>query len=180
MKQTDKQKNAMLGELFEQFHGVILRAIVGTLGADYSYLAEDCLSQTFLIACQKKDDLLSRQTPVVWLIATGKNCARNAMRGVIKEQSFAAPLDTETEHADANSDAFVEQIAYDDWVERDVAQKLIDGLNPRVRRAFVAKYREGKSNAKIAEEMQISESTVRTFLHDAKRQIEQKIRSGEF
>lgn len=54
MKQTDKQKNAMLGELFEQFHGVILRAIVRTLGAEYSYLAEDCLSQTFLIACQKK------------------------------------------------------------------------------------------------------------------------------
>jgi len=179
LKKTEKQQNAILGELFIKYRDVILFAVLRTLGAENESMAEDCLSQAFLIACQKKDELFSRDNPVLWLIATAKNCARHCKRTAIKEQSLFHPIDEETsEIADQSGERFVQDLIYEDWIEKGVPQKLIDELNPRVRQAFVAKYREHKSNAQIAKEMQISESTVRTFLHDAKKQIEERVRSG--
>lgn len=181
MKKTEKQQNAMLGELFETYRDVILFAILRTLGTENESMTEDCLSQAFLIACQKKDELFSRDNPVLWLIATAKNCARHCRRTAIKEQSLFHPIDEQLDEvADDGGERFVQDLIYEDWIQRGVPQKLIDELNPRVKQAFIAKYREHKTNAQIASEMQISESTVRTFLHDARKQIEERVRCGKF
>lgn len=181
MKKTEKEKNAILGELFEQYRGVILFSILKTLGPGNEYMAEDCLSQAFLIACQKKDDLLSREKPVVWLIATGKNCAKHFRRQAIKDRERLCSIDEHTRTlADDSGESFIEDIVYDDWIKNDVPQKLINELHPRTKQAFIAKYHQGKSNSEIAEEMNISESTVRTFLSEAKKHIEERVRSGKF
>lgn len=180
MNKTENEKNALLGEMFEKYHGVVLFCILRILGDEDRYMAEDCLSQTFLIACQKKDDLLSRDKPVVWLIAAAKNCARQFKRKAIKEREKTCVIDEPMYSiVDESGEFFVDDIVYRDWIRNKVPQNLINELQPRTREAFLAKYKDGKSNAEIAAEMHITESTVRTFLSDARKYIEDRVNSGK-
>lgn len=180
LKATENEKNALLGELFENYRGVILFSILKVLGDEDKYLAEDCLSQTFLIACQKKDILLSKEKPILWLIATGKNCARHLKRQAHTERKKMCPLDDQhPSFAEEREEDFIEDMIYEEWIRNNVPQMLINELHPRTRQAFIAKYKEGKSNAEIAAEMNITESTVRTFLTDARKQITARVKSGK-
>lgn len=177
---NEQEKNDLLGKLFDSYHGIILNTILKVLGDENAYMAEDCLGQTFMIACKKKDKMLSRERPVVWLMAVGKNCARRYRRDAEKERSrFVFDEEIVSNIEDKKGEFLIDDIVYRDWMKNGVLQKLIDELHPRTRQAFIAKYIDGKTNAEIAAEMKVTESTVRTFLSDARKHIEKRVRSGK-
>lgn len=74
----DKSQDEMITELYRQMLNPLLayaRAILQSPG-----LAEEAVQETFMIACQKPESLLSSESPRGWLVLTLKNVIRNQQR----------------------------------------------------------------------------------------------------
>lgn len=74
----DKSQEEMISELYRQMLNPLFayaNAILQSRG-----LAEEAVQETFMIACQKPDSLLSSESPKGWLVVTLKNVIRNQQR----------------------------------------------------------------------------------------------------
>ena len=74
----DKSQDEMISELYRQMLNPLYsyaKAILQNPG-----LAEEAVQETFMIACQKPESLLSSESPRGWLVLTLKNVIRNQQR----------------------------------------------------------------------------------------------------
>lgn len=59
----------------------ILRAVIrSALGERFDQIGEDCISDLYLLTCEKIDYLKNHKNPDGWIVVAAKNIALNAIR----------------------------------------------------------------------------------------------------
>ena len=119
---------------------------------------EDVVSEAFLLAARFFDRFdPSRAKFSTWVVKIAINC----MRGYWRKSRTTVAIDDLPESTFAVVD---EHDALDD---RELVTMLLKTLDDRERELVLMKYRDGKRNVEIAEEMGMNASTVSTVLSRA-------------
>ncbi len=155
-----------------------IRAVVcSTLGEENRYLAEDTVNEVCLLICQKIHTLEAHTCPKAWIIVAARNTAQNIKRKH-KYDSMAIPFDeikTKTGHDEVFEDAI-----YNLWLENKVSEKIIAKLTPREKEIYQKIYIEDKTPKEIAQELDISASSVRNIHKNLKDKINDHIKRKDF
>lgn len=141
--------------------------------------SEDIAQQAFLLAWQKRTELQATDKFPSWLRAITTNLSRNEVRLKVnqKERAKSDALDnSEPWAATESSDRIVSRRE-----QSELLWSLVDHIPLTLREPLILYYREQKSVAKIASQMEISEQAVKQRLHRArgllKRELENHVES---
>lgn len=127
-------------------------------------VAEDAVQEAFAQAHVRWDRISGYEDPSGWVRRVALNRIRNRHRGF---RRFRAARGGLARRMASPGDEF------ERWVDRvDVAEALM-GLSVRQREAVSLYYLEGLPVAAAAEEMGVSEGSVKTYLHRARRTLSQ-------
>jgi len=119
---------------------------------------EDVVSEAFLLAARFFDRYdPTRAKFSTWVVKIAINC----MKGHWRKTRPTAALE------DVPESAFAIVDDYSGMDDRELVSKLLDTLDDRERELVLMKYRDGKRNVEIAEEMGMNASTVSTVLSRA-------------
>ena len=135
------------------------------------FMAEDAAQDAFVTAWMKLNTLREAEKYGSWVCRIAKNCALNM---ITRYRSFL-PLDVVDNlniYADFKDNP---EERFELFEERDEVIKSIDSLSERIRQIIRLHYFDGLSIADIADRMCISEGTVKSQLHDGRKQIRKEL-----
>ena len=135
------------------------------------FMAEDAAQDAFVTAWMKLNTLQETQKYGQWVCRIAKNCALNMLT---RYRSFL-PLETvdKLNLWDDRQQNPAELYALSE--ERNEVSKSLEGLPAKVQRIIHLHYFEGLSIAEIADQMRISEGTVKWQLHDGRKRIRKEL-----
>ncbi|PEG59997.1 sigma-70 family RNA polymerase sigma factor [Mycolicibacterium boenickei] len=160
--------SATFQDVFRREWGRVLAALVGILG-DFD-LAEDAAQEAFVIAAERWPRDGIPESPVAWLVRTGRNRAIDRVR---REQT----LRTKTQLLEADQRATtMDDIELDDSNIGDERLQLIfmcchPALAPEAQVALTLRALGGLTTAEIARAFLVSEETMKRRLSRAKAKI---------
>ncbi len=164
-------------DLIETHGKHIKNVIYSTLGHTSHYLAQDTISELYLLMCKKIDVLKAHPCPKAWLLVA----ARQTAFGMIakhRNNLSTLPLD-EALNIGGYDDVF-NMALYEIWIEDNVPEKLIASLTPREREVYHKIYTEDKKPVDVAKELNISSNTVNTIHKNIRDKIKEKINNKDF
>ncbi len=148
-----------IGELYEANHGWLVGWLNRKLGCRST--AADLAQDTFLRILTKRD-LPAIEVPRAYLTTVAHGLMVNMIRRRELESAYLAELALLPE-ADTPSPE-TRAIVLETLVKLDA---MLDGLAPKVRRAFLLQQLEGLTHAAIAEQLHVSVSSVRQYIAKA-------------
>ena len=140
--------------------------------------SEDIAQQTFLTAWQKQEELSDPERFTSWLRAIAKNLSRNERR--LKEnvqQSKNVTYDEETLGGFAKD---VEESPEEETSRREQSELLwatLERIPLEYREPLILFYREEKSVAEVAQQMELTNDNVKQRLKRARAMVKQEIES---
>lgn len=148
----------------------IVRAVIRTtLGERFELLCDDCISELYLLMCERINKLKNHENPDGWIVVAAKNIAINAMRKhntqlkhTITEEIIDIPVE----------DNVFESALYNIWLKDGVIEKLLDKLTPHEREIYNYLYQKRLPPKKVAEIMGLSHSTIRNINAKIKKKIQ--------
>ena len=151
----------------------ILRSVIrSALGERFDQLGEECMSDLYLLMCEKINKLKNHENPDGWIVVAAKNIALNAIRKhntQLKHTSAEERIDIPVE------DNVFESALYNIWLKDGVIEKLLDKLTPHEREVYNYLYRKRLPSKKVAELMGVSHSTIRNINANIKRKIKREM-----
>lgn len=146
-------------------------------GRHYDRFAEDCISEIYLLLCEKVAAVKNHENPVGWLSMTSKYVARNLMRREMLRGGCPAPEN----HAETPTavDVF-EEAVYNIWVEQNAVDKILDVLPPRELEIYGLLYKEKLKPKEVAEQLGISVNTVWVINSSIRNKVEKAIKEKLF
>lgn len=159
---TEDQR-ARIGELYIQMYAMLMAYAQAALGQDA--LAEEATQNTFRIACEKADTLLSSPNPKGWLVNALKfsiasiRSSRRAAQRLMEEYQEAAQL-----KAQFSEDVVPVEMLYEDLSHTEEFQLLTEYAI------------EGRSHKEMAQSRGISVSACRKRVQRAKELFREKIK----
>ena len=172
-----KSDARFIADLIERYESSIKNIIYNTLGSEKIYLAEDTISEVYLLMCQKIEILKAHESPKAWVLVAAKRVAQGILAKNRREIS-TVPLD-EVENHLGGTDVF-EEAVYEIWLENKVPEKLIANLSKREREVYYKIYIEGKTPKETAEELDISLNAVHNIHKNLKDKIKYDIKRKNF
>lgn len=170
---TETQRS-YIENLIQNHKTLVYYTIRSVLRKGYGYLAEECVSELYLLMCQKVQVLETHPNPKAWMIVAAKLTAFSVIKKY-RHDSSNVPL----ENSKASKiDSTYEEALYSIWLENDVATRVLAGLTKRETQIYHKLYIENKSTLATARELDISVSTVRSFKKLIKDKIEFKVRKN--
>ena len=169
--------NCFIEKLIKENLSSIKNTIYNTLGQEYKHLAEDTVSELYLLMCEKIDVLKSHECPRAWLIVASKRVSQGMINKQKREMPTVSPEDI-SRHI-GKSDIF-EDAVYDIWLENKVPEKLISRLTQREREIYHKIYIENKKPKDIAKELNITGSTIRNIHKNLRDKIKDGIKEKNF
>ncbi len=164
-------------QLIRQNDKYIKNVIYNTLGPENRYLAEDAISEFYLLICEKIEALRSHPSPKGWLLVAAKHTAQG-MISMHKKDAMSVSLE-EALHEPDKTDVF-EDTVYEIWLENKVPEKLIAGLTKRERQVYVKIYIEDKKPKDVAAELNISVNAVHNIHKNLRDKIKNEIKRKKF
>ncbi len=150
----------------------IVRAVIrSALGEKFELFGDDCLSELYLLMCEKIDTLKNHENPDGWMIVAAKNVAFTAIRKHNMQLKHTAIEEISDIRVDDN---VLESALYNIWLEEGVIEKLLDKLTPHEREIYNYLYQKRLSAKTVAEIMGLSDSTIRNI----NARIRKKIKDG--
>ena len=142
--------------LYSESYGIVYNYVRSRMNNDAS--AEDVVSETFLLAARSFSKFdPSRAKFITWVITIAKNCMVSYFR---KERPTVNLEDLTEDHVAVQGG----QEEVDDAL---LVQQMLRCLDSTERELVIAKYRDGKRNCDIAQELNMNASTVSTVLSRA-------------
>lgn len=135
------------------------------------FMAEDAAQDAFVTAWMKLNTLREPQKYGSWVCRIAKNCALNMIN---RYRSFL-PLDVVINLNITDDGAENPDELYALTAERNEVNKSIEMLQEKVRQIIELYYFEGLSIVEIADQMRISEGTVKRQLHDGRKRIRKEL-----
>jgi RNA polymerase sigma-70 factor, ECF subfamily len=154
------------GELIECFGERTLRYLRGLLGD----AAEDVYQDVWLAVYRGLRTLANPRAFRTWLFSTTRHRALDYLRRRKRERELTADADVDS----------VADVAHDDApIPCAELESAIAELSPLHREVVLLRYRDEMPYAEIALVIGCSIGTVRSRLHNAKRQLEERIKRGQ-
>ena len=163
--------------LIERNRSVLGNIIKFSLGEDFDHLWEDCLSETYLLACRKIDVLKAHENPDGWIINAAKKNAGNMKRNNNKYKSNIS-IEKLPELPDEQN--VFEEAVFNIWMEKKVPSILISRLSKREKEVYELFYIEHKTTDEIAKRLGINVSTVRNIKKNIVDKIKYDIKQKNF
>jgi len=164
-------------ELIYNNYEAIYSIVFNALGASYSYLWDEAISELFVLLCEKIDVLQNHPAPQGWLFVSARYVAKGITHKHKRDLSQAS-LD-EINYDISKNDIF-EEIVYKIWLENNVPEKLISQLSKREKEIYHKIYIEHKKPKEIAKELSISENNVRNIKKNLKDKIHNALKKNKF
>lgn len=135
---------------------------------------EDVLQNSYAKAFQKLPELKNPESFESWIKTIVENETRNFIK---KEKRFTAPVLFFKNRAEENSEEWNQPVPQE-FMERDELRKsvadILDKLSPEIRACIVLFHYEEKSLNEISELLDIPLGTVKSRLHNGRKQIEKE------
>ncbi len=133
--------------------------------------SEDITQQTFLVAWQKHQDLEDPNKILAWLRGIAKNLTRNEYRKQQSDESRRQLLSQQIPQAD-------QATPLANCISREQSQvlwEILERIPETYREPLILFYREGKSIAKVAEIMELTEDAVKQRLSRGRKMVKAEI-----
>jgi len=150
------EEAAFIKELVLRNDTLIRNVLKGVLAGKYLQLAEECISETYLLACIRADVLKEHPNPDGWVVKTAKTKGLE----LLNKQNNAKLLPLEEAlciKADQNVD---EEAQYNIWQERFYISEVLGSLSKREKQIYKLLYIDRLSVPLAAKTLSISEKTV--------------------
>ncbi len=155
----------------------ILRSVIrSALGERFDQLGDECISDLYLLICEKIDILKNHKNPDGWIVVAATNIARNAIRKYntqLKHTTAEEIIDIRVE------DNIFESVLYNIWLKDGIIEKLLDKLTPHEREIYNYLYRKRLPSKKVAEIMGLSDSTIRNINAKIKKKIQNRFNEND-
>lgn len=139
--------------------------------------AEDIVQEAFMKALESLDELNSSESFSGWIYSVTYNLCIDKMRGGKRVARFETEDDRD--NAIENSALNEPVMVPEDYMQNEETKRqikdVIDGLRPDMRSAVILYYYDQMSIAEIAETMNLSESSVKSKLYQARKKIKTKL-----
>lgn len=150
-----------------------VRVVLGEL---YGSLYEDCIGETYLLACQKVKHIREHENPDGFIIVAAKLTALGLMRKVkgVKTVPIVNPdaLPSETD--------VYEEALFNICIKQLTPKNLEELFTPREAEVFKLIYIEELNSIQAAERLGISDSTVRSIKQTVKDKVKQLVKKNYF
>ena len=133
--------------------------------------ADDLYQQTFLTAMEK-EDIREEDNPKSYLLSIAANLSNNRRRKLFRHNDVSIEDEGVNEVADPSGSVEDDVIAK---VMREAIRKAVMELPLKLRGAVVLFYMEDMGIGDIARTLQISEGTVKSRLHNAKKKLRERL-----
>lgn len=135
---------------------------------------EDVLQNSYVKAYEKLPELKNPESFEGWIKTIVENESKNYIK---KEKRFYAPIVFFKNKSDENSEEWKQPVPQE-YMEREELRKkvsdIIDKLSPEVRTCIILFHYEEKSLNEISEFLDIPIGTVKSRLHNGRKQIEKE------
>lgn len=164
-------------KLIAKNEAVVRNTIRMALGEEFERLGEDCISELYLLMCEKIDTLKEHRYPDGWIVIAAKKIAYGILR---KDRVRSGFISAErTRNIRAGDDVF-ENALYNIWMEDGVIDKLLASLTPHELEIYDYLYHKRLTAKKTAEILGLSASTVRNIDASIRRKIQKGINEDVF
>ena len=133
--------------------------------------ADDLYQQTFLTAMEK-EDIREEDNPKSYLLSIAANLSNNRCRKLFRHNDVSIEDEGFNEVADPSGSVEDDVIAN---VMREAIRKAVMELPLKIRGTVVLFYMEDMGIGDIARTLQISEGTVKSRLHNAKKKLRERL-----
>ncbi|MBO9572173.1 MAG: RNA polymerase sigma factor [Chitinophagaceae bacterium] len=129
-------------------------------------LADEVIQETFLKVWLKRKSLQEVENFSAWIYAIAKNYMYDALKAAAREMQLKRSL--ESNKFNERSDT---EDALSDKLNTQLLQEALDQLSPQQRQVYILSREQGLKRQQIAEQMNISENTVKTHMSQALKHI---------
>ena len=156
----------------------IIRAEVrSVLREMFDQIGADCISEIYLLACQKIAVLKKHAKPDAWITLASRKVAQNMAR----KHNTILKRSTDDEITDIGiEDNVFEDALYNIWIEDGSIEKLLNTLTPHEREIYNLIYKHRLPSKDVAKLKGVSDSTVRNTVVTIKRKIRNAIETKLF
>jgi len=123
------------------------------------YIAEELVQRTFIKVWETKEYINPEKSFISYLCTIAKNMLLNEYKHQTIQYIFKEYIKVKATDNYNFTEKEVDKNLLEEYID-----KLIDKLPPKRREVFILSRKEGLSNKKIAERLQITESTIETQL----------------
>lgn len=163
--------------IIEENEKCINVTVYNTLGRLYSYLAEEAVSEVYLLACRKVDVLRRHECPKAWLIVAARHVSQTLIR-THKNDLLNVEIE-EAENIKSNDDV-PEDAVYRIWLENKIPEKLIGSLTKREKEVYIKLYIEERTPKQAAEELGITANAVNNVHKNIRDKIKYAVSQKNF
>lgn len=162
MSATDESLQQNVQDLYTKHHGWLQRWLISRLKC--SHQAADLAQDTFVrvLARAERRDALPVQEPRAFLTTIARGLVIDHWRRSVLEKAY---LDALAHLPEPYTPSAEERYLTLELLER--LARMLDGLKPNVRRAFLYSQLEGLTAVCIAERLQVSQRSVERYLAEA-------------
>ncbi|MGM9703255.1 MAG: RNA polymerase sigma factor [Prevotella sp.] len=141
-----------IGSFYKEAYPSLLRYAVRFLGNEMAYMGEDCVADAIFKAYQSREQFSTPMELKAFLFTCVHNEVVSLFRKNQRHRRYVSlQRDIEVE--------FIDNIVMQETLDR--LQSAIDQLPPRLREIFTMTYEMGMRRGDIAEQLQVSEATVK-------------------
>lgn len=154
--------DSAFAELYRKFGSRTLRLLSGLLKSDE---AQDLNQEVWLTVYRRIASLEDALRFRTWLFQISRNRALDHFRSTKRLDELQDILNTDSEEATLHTDDVLEVQS------RDLIERVLEKLSPRLREAIVLNYFEGMDYEEMALILGVSLGTVKSRIYNAKKSI---------
>ncbi len=167
---ADGDTNAFT-EIFHKYNSRIYPFVLKMINSDYQ--AEEIVQEVFLNLWNKRENLRDIRSPQAYIFTMATNRTLNQMKRISNESRLIQEVTVAMRS--------VHITTIEEWMDGKETEHLLhDAINllpPQRQRVYKLSREEGKSYKEIAEELNISPSTVKNHLVEAAHSIKQYLQN---
>ncbi len=147
--------------LYHRYSGKLYNFVMKVSKGD-SYMAEELVQRTFIKVWETRANINPEKSFISYLCTIAKNMLLNEYEHQTVQYIYSEFVKVYMADVDSSTENEVDKNLLEEYID-----KLADNLPPKRKEIFILSRKEGLSNKKIAERLQITESTIETQLSKA-------------
>lgn len=147
--------------LYHRYSGKLYNFVMRVSKGD-SFLAEELVQRTFIKVWENKEYIRPDKSFISYLCTIAKNMLLNEYEHQTVQFIYQEYVKANVIEEDSSTENQVDKNLLEEYID-----KLADELPPKRREIFILSRKEGLTNKEIANQLQITESTIETQLSKA-------------
>lgn len=176
MPGSDKNRK-FIEELYKNYRDIIYLQIKSKCFSKNQSDIEDCISQTFFIALESSDKLISHPNPKAYLLKTATNVTRNFNNKYNRDLIKSKPIEDDIISPVSIEDQIENKVTAEEMVRKNIYQNIMNDLTPEQKELYFLYFIEDKNSTEIAELMGEKSGTIRMRISRLRCSIIGKIKS---